>query len=238
MREVPPEDWSWVNAAADRFERDWKQGRALRIEDYLAEVSESRRDGSWTSCCGSRARTAPGMARNRLLKSTDSASRSMPRRSTTSSARRRDRLPDDSRVASTAAGEPDCRVGIDSRPRVSWPYWPRRSARSLVSCSVIPRPRSGSPSIQPTSSRCPRTPADTNSLARSLTGHGRRPQGPRPRPGPRPGHQGAARRHIRTIPRSFVGSSRRRRSAASSSTRGSCRSMSSVSLPTGGLFSP
>ncbi len=43
MREVPPEDWSWVNAAADRFERDWKRGPRPRIEDYLSEVSESRR---------------------------------------------------------------------------------------------------------------------------------------------------------------------------------------------------
>src|SRR5262249_32365776 len=34
--------WSWINAAADRFERAWKQGPRPRIEDFLAEVDESR----------------------------------------------------------------------------------------------------------------------------------------------------------------------------------------------------
>jgi eukaryotic-like serine/threonine-protein kinase len=36
-------DWTWINAAADRFERAWKTGPRPRIEDYLAEVQESQR---------------------------------------------------------------------------------------------------------------------------------------------------------------------------------------------------
>jgi Protein kinase domain len=42
MSEIPTEDWSWINAAADRFERAWKAGPRPRIEDFLAEVDESR----------------------------------------------------------------------------------------------------------------------------------------------------------------------------------------------------
>jgi len=42
MNEIPTADWTWINAAAERFERAWKQGRRPRIEDYLAEVDESR----------------------------------------------------------------------------------------------------------------------------------------------------------------------------------------------------
>jgi hypothetical protein len=37
MSEIPTNDWTWINAAADRFERAWKQGPRPRIEDYLAE---------------------------------------------------------------------------------------------------------------------------------------------------------------------------------------------------------
>ncbi|MGO9916157.1 MAG: protein kinase domain-containing protein, partial [Isosphaeraceae bacterium] len=33
----------WINAAAERFERAWKQGTRPRIEDYLDEVDESRK---------------------------------------------------------------------------------------------------------------------------------------------------------------------------------------------------
>jgi WD40 repeat protein len=43
MSEIPISDWTWINAAADRFERAWKQGPRPRIEDYLAEVDEARR---------------------------------------------------------------------------------------------------------------------------------------------------------------------------------------------------
>ena len=42
MNEIPTADWTWINAAADRFERAWKDGPRPRIEDYLAEVDESR----------------------------------------------------------------------------------------------------------------------------------------------------------------------------------------------------
>jgi WD40 repeat protein len=43
VSEIPPSDWTWINAAADRFERAWNQGTRPRIEDYLAEVEESQR---------------------------------------------------------------------------------------------------------------------------------------------------------------------------------------------------
>ncbi len=43
VSEIPTSDWTWINAAADRFERAWKQGTRPRIEDYLAEVEESQR---------------------------------------------------------------------------------------------------------------------------------------------------------------------------------------------------
>ncbi len=43
MAETPSSDWTWINAAADRFERAWKQEARPRIEDYLAEVDEERR---------------------------------------------------------------------------------------------------------------------------------------------------------------------------------------------------
>ena len=46
MNEIPTSDWTWINAAADRFERAWKQGPRPRIEDYLAEVEDSRRPRS------------------------------------------------------------------------------------------------------------------------------------------------------------------------------------------------
>ncbi len=43
MSEIPTSDWTWINAAADRFERAWNQGTRPRIEDYLAEVEQSQR---------------------------------------------------------------------------------------------------------------------------------------------------------------------------------------------------
>ncbi len=43
MAEAPTSDWTWINAAADRFESDWQQGLRPLIENYLAEVHESRR---------------------------------------------------------------------------------------------------------------------------------------------------------------------------------------------------
>ncbi len=43
MAETPSSDWTWINAAADRFERAWKQEPRPRIENYLAEVDEERR---------------------------------------------------------------------------------------------------------------------------------------------------------------------------------------------------
>jgi hypothetical protein len=42
MSEVPTGDWSWIDAAAQRFERAWKQGPRPRIEDFLVKVDESR----------------------------------------------------------------------------------------------------------------------------------------------------------------------------------------------------
>jgi hypothetical protein len=43
MNEIPTADWTWINAAGDRFERAWKDGPRPKIEDYLAEVEKSRR---------------------------------------------------------------------------------------------------------------------------------------------------------------------------------------------------
>ena len=43
MSEIPTSDWTWINAAADRFERAWHQGTRPRIEDHLAEVEELQR---------------------------------------------------------------------------------------------------------------------------------------------------------------------------------------------------
>jgi WD40 repeat protein len=43
MAETPTSDWTWINAAADRFERAWKHGPRPRIEDYLTEVDDQRR---------------------------------------------------------------------------------------------------------------------------------------------------------------------------------------------------
>jgi WD40 repeat protein len=43
MNETPSSDWTRINAAADRFERAWKQGPRPRIEDYLAEIDDERR---------------------------------------------------------------------------------------------------------------------------------------------------------------------------------------------------
>ena len=43
MIEIPTSDWSWIDSAARRFERAWKAGPRPRIEDYLAELEESKR---------------------------------------------------------------------------------------------------------------------------------------------------------------------------------------------------
>ncbi|MGO8899813.1 MAG: hypothetical protein ACLQU5_15905 [Isosphaeraceae bacterium] len=43
MNEIPTADWTWINAAADRFEWAWKDGTRPKIEDYLAETDEPRR---------------------------------------------------------------------------------------------------------------------------------------------------------------------------------------------------
>ncbi len=42
MAEIPTADWTWIDAAAVRFEQEWKAGTRPRIEDFLAEVDESR----------------------------------------------------------------------------------------------------------------------------------------------------------------------------------------------------
>jgi hypothetical protein len=39
VSEISSSDWTWINAAADRFERAWKQRPRPRIEDYLAVVA-------------------------------------------------------------------------------------------------------------------------------------------------------------------------------------------------------
>ena len=42
MSEIPTADWTWIDAAAIRFEQEWKKGTRPRIEHFLAEVDESR----------------------------------------------------------------------------------------------------------------------------------------------------------------------------------------------------
>ncbi len=43
VAEIPTADWTWIDTAAVRFEQEWKQGTRPRIEDFLADVDESRR---------------------------------------------------------------------------------------------------------------------------------------------------------------------------------------------------
>jgi serine/threonine protein kinase len=43
MSEIPTSDWTKINAAADRFERGWKNTLRPRIEDFLAEVDDDHR---------------------------------------------------------------------------------------------------------------------------------------------------------------------------------------------------
>jgi eukaryotic-like serine/threonine-protein kinase len=43
INEIPTADWTWIDTAASRFEHEWKQGAQPRIEDFLAELDESRR---------------------------------------------------------------------------------------------------------------------------------------------------------------------------------------------------
>src|SRR5271166_5934665 len=41
MAEIPNTHWTWIDAAAVRFEQEWKAGTRPRIENFLAEVDES-----------------------------------------------------------------------------------------------------------------------------------------------------------------------------------------------------
>ena len=43
MSEIPSSDWTWIDAAANRFERACSDESRPRIEDYLAAVDEERR---------------------------------------------------------------------------------------------------------------------------------------------------------------------------------------------------
>ena len=43
MGEVSKADWSWINQAADQFERACKAGARPRIEDFLARATDGRR---------------------------------------------------------------------------------------------------------------------------------------------------------------------------------------------------
>jgi len=42
MSEIANADWTWIDAAAIRFEQEWKKGTRPRIEQFLAELEESR----------------------------------------------------------------------------------------------------------------------------------------------------------------------------------------------------
>jgi hypothetical protein len=43
MSRIPSADWSWIDTAAQWFERAWKKGPRPRIEDFLAKVAEPQR---------------------------------------------------------------------------------------------------------------------------------------------------------------------------------------------------
>jgi serine/threonine protein kinase len=43
MSDIPSQDWTWIDAAAARFERAWKTGPRPQMEMFLAEVPEPRR---------------------------------------------------------------------------------------------------------------------------------------------------------------------------------------------------
>jgi len=40
VAEIPTGDWSWINDAAECFERAWKKGPRPHIEDFLIKVPE------------------------------------------------------------------------------------------------------------------------------------------------------------------------------------------------------
>ena len=40
--EIPTGEWSWIDAAAERFGGAWKKGLRPRIEDFLVDVPEPR----------------------------------------------------------------------------------------------------------------------------------------------------------------------------------------------------
>ena len=70
MVEIPTADWSWIDAAAERFERAWKEGPRPRIEDYLNEVEEPRRTRLLDELLGSRSSCAGGAESGRARKNT------------------------------------------------------------------------------------------------------------------------------------------------------------------------
>src|SRR4051794_5681274 len=45
MGEIPSDEWTWINAAANRFERAWKEGERPRIKDFLAGAEGARAVG-------------------------------------------------------------------------------------------------------------------------------------------------------------------------------------------------
>ena len=53
MSEIPTGDWTWINEAADRFERAWKTGPRPKIEDYLTEAELGSRPRCSRNCSAS-----------------------------------------------------------------------------------------------------------------------------------------------------------------------------------------
>ena len=237
MAEIPTSDWTRINEAADRFERAWKDGRGRgsrttspRPSRDAGRCSRSS-SASRSSCAGGTARNRRGEYRRRspsmppvVDASSDERDRIaclLGRRRSTRPRHRARRPSTCPRSASVLARLAET---IGSVPRVLLRDTERR-ARDPGGPAVVPRDARGDRPL----------PAPRRDRPRR---HGRRPQGPRPRPGPRPGRQGPARGAPATTPSWSAGSSRRRRSAASSSTRASCRSTSWASSPTAGRTSP
>ena len=140
-----------------------------------------------------------------------------------------------------AAGVPEVEPTVrpDSGP-------PLRTTRATSSAPwPVTRPRQGRGNAMPR--RCPSRPVGKPWICRHATaiegeiargGMGAVLQGPRRRPGPRPGRQGAAGDAPGTAPSWCGASSRRRRSAASCSTPASSRSTSWAGCRTAGPTSP
>jgi hypothetical protein len=85
MSEIPIAHWTWINLAADRFERAWKDGLRPLIEDFLNETDKPRRQPLLEELLRVTSSSAAAPARSPRPRSIAAGSRSLPRLSTLSS---------------------------------------------------------------------------------------------------------------------------------------------------------